>query len=98
MLSSVRAQLTPYLMSAARAWIRYSPTNKGKRWLWDRFYWRSRVFACKTRFGMHFTGDTRDLIQRYIYYFGVWEPNATRWLCSKLKPGDCFIDVGANVG
>jgi FkbM family methyltransferase len=28
----------------------------------------------------------------------VWEPNLTEWIQSRLKPGDCFIDVGANVG
>jgi hypothetical protein len=34
----------------------------------------------------------------YIYYFGVWEPNITRWIVRRLASGDMFIDVGANVG
>jgi len=31
-------------------------------------------------------------------YFGVWEPNLTRFLERRLKPGDLVIDVGANIG
>ncbi|MEV0141956.1 FkbM family methyltransferase [Streptomyces globisporus] len=42
--------------------------------------------------------DTRDLIQRYIYTFGVWEPPLTKWLQRTLQPGDTFVDVGANIG
>ena len=39
-----------------------------------------------------------DLIQSYIYYFGIWEPNLTHYIRRTLCPGDYFIDVGANVG
>ncbi|WP_031519800.1 FkbM family methyltransferase [Streptomyces sp. NRRL F-5123] len=51
-----------------------------------------------TTFGARFAVDTQDLIQRYIYLFGVWEPRMTRWLQRRLKPGDTFVDVGANIG
>ncbi|MFF0744296.1 FkbM family methyltransferase [Streptomyces sp. NPDC004111] len=50
------------------------------------------------RFGARFAVDTRDLIQRFISLFGVWEPHMTRWLQGRLKEGDVLIDVGANVG
>lgn len=33
-----------------------------------------------------------------LYYFGLWEPNLTAWIASRLKNGDVFVDVGANVG
>lgn len=36
--------------------------------------------------------------RRFIYYFGVWEPNLTALIERRLRAGDCFIDVGANVG
>ncbi len=39
-----------------------------------------------------------DLIQMYIYMFGVWEPDQTAYVEDTLKEGDTFIDVGANVG
>ncbi|MFJ9865194.1 FkbM family methyltransferase [Streptomyces sp. NPDC101165] len=38
------------------------------------------------------------MIQRYLYLFGVWEPHLTRWMQGRLRPGDTFVDVGANVG
>lgn len=42
--------------------------------------------------------DTQDLIQRYLYLFGAWEPHLTGWLRRRLRPGDGFVDVGANIG
>lgn len=39
-----------------------------------------------------------DLIQMYIGLFGVWEPDLTAFIRSRLRPGDVFIDVGANIG
>ena len=52
----------------------------------------------ETLWGARFAVDTQDLIQRYLYLFGVWEPHMTRWLRGRLAPGDCFVDVGANIG
>jgi hypothetical protein len=42
--------------------------------------------------------DASDIVASYIAYFGVWEPNLTSWLEGRLRPGDVFVDVGANVG
>lgn len=39
-----------------------------------------------------------DLIQMYLALFGVWEPDITAFIESRLKQGDAFVDVGANVG
>ncbi|MCC3769391.1 FkbM family methyltransferase [Streptomyces sp. UNOC14_S4] len=57
-----------------------------------------RRHVIRTRSGDRFIVDTIDLIQRYLYLFGVWEPHMTRWLQRRLRPGDTFVDVGANVG
>ncbi|MFC7263063.1 FkbM family methyltransferase [Streptomyces lutosisoli] len=54
--------------------------------------------TARTRFGAVFTVDTHDLIQRYLYLFGVWEPHLTHWMQGRLRPGDTFVDVGANIG
>jgi FkbM family methyltransferase len=86
------------LTPAARAWIRYSPVAAGKPWLWETFHWRPRAFKCRTRFGDRITGNTEDLIQRHLYYFGTWEPNISGWISATLRPGDCFVDIGANIG
>jgi FkbM family methyltransferase len=46
------------------------------------------------------TGKSTDLIQGFIYYFGVWEPNLSAFICSRLNgcSNRTFVDVGANVG
>jgi len=51
-----------------------------------------------TCFGATLECNTRDVIQRYIYLFGIWEPNITEWIARRLQPGDVFIDIGANIG
>lgn len=57
-----------------------------------------REFESTTRFGFRVTGTTLDLIQRYLYIFGVWEPDATAALLPYLREGSTVIDVGANIG
>ncbi|WP_314171491.1 FkbM family methyltransferase [Streptomyces winkii] len=86
-----------------RGYVRYAPGSLGKSALARRYLnpqlrdhpqWR----VVRTRFAGRILVDTQDLIQRYLYIFGVWEPHLTQWLRQQLKPGDVFVDVGANVG
>jgi FkbM family methyltransferase len=89
--------------SLIRGYIRFAPFRAGKRWLWSRvmdpyFIWNSHPFVAETVFGMRIKGDAKDIIQQYVYYFGIWEPHITSWIRSCLQPGDSFIDVGANIG
>ncbi len=86
-----------------RFYVRYFPFSFGKRALWARvidpyFAWKSHPFAASTLFGMKMKGDAEEIIQQYIYYFGVWEPQITAWVSRRLAPGDTFVDVGANIG
>jgi FkbM family methyltransferase len=95
----IKRTLNPLL----RSYCRYAPWNFGKNFLWHHviepfFAWTSQPFVARTVFGAPIEGNTRDLIQKYIYYFGAWEPNLTQWVQGRLKPGDTFIDVGANIG
>src|SRR5260370_7744802 len=40
--------------------------------------------------------DPTDVIQRFVHYWGVWAPNES-WIVERLlRPGDTFIDAGAN--
>jgi FkbM family methyltransferase len=39
-----------------------------------------------------------DLIGWYVWLFGEWEPDVTRFVSSRLSDGDVFVDVGANIG
>src|ERR1019366_3290126 len=74
----------------------------GKRTVWDllspHLWWLERFVQAETVFGCTLYVDTRETGGRYIYYFGIWEPNLTRWIQERLSPDDTFIDVGANIG
>lgn len=39
-----------------------------------------------------------DWIQQQIYFLGDYEKNEIDYLCNVLREGDCFIDVGGNIG
>jgi len=52
----------------------------------------------RSYFGATFDCDLHDLIQRMIFYFGVWEPDISRVIEDTLRPGDVFVDAGANIG
>ncbi len=91
------------LVSLGRWYVRHAPGSLGKaplaaRYLNPRLREHPRRVVTRTRSGARFAVDTRDLIQRYLYLFGVWEPHLTAWLRRRLRPGDTFVDVGANVG
>jgi FkbM family methyltransferase len=47
--------------------------------------------------GTHFLVDLHDRIQRQMWC-GCYEPHVTQCLEAVLRPGDTFLDVGANIG
>ncbi|MFD9069958.1 FkbM family methyltransferase [Streptomyces lasiicapitis] len=88
----------------ARAYVRRAPgpaLGKGalvSRYLNPRLREHPRRRVVDSVFGARFAVDTRDLIQRYIYMYGAWEPHMMSWLATRLGAGDVLVDVGANVG
>ncbi|MBW8091877.1 MULTISPECIES: FkbM family methyltransferase [Streptomyces] len=101
--SPVIRRLDQAALDLGREYVRHAPWSAGKRTLVERHLnaaLRDRPLhrMARTRFGATFAVDTQDLIQRYLYLFGVWEPHMTRWLQRRLQPGDVFVDVGANIG
>src|SRR4029434_10325351 len=48
--------------------------------------------------GDNFLCHPPDIIQMYLWLFGILEPDLTHFMRARLKPGDGFIDVGANIG
>ena len=84
-----------------RVYFRLGP-RAGKATIWRylaaHMWWAERVQIAKTNFGATMVVNAADIVGRYITYFGIWEPSMTAWLRATLKPGDTFVDVGANVG
>jgi len=97
---SFKERMGHALTPAARFWIRYAPVRMFKRFLWKRFCWRGRTFCARTKFGFALAGQSADYVSQHVYYFGMWEPNITHWVLSRLGNGRgrVFVDVGANVG
>lgn len=88
-------------MPLVRALVRYGPSPL-RTAIWDHIG-RTRLVGLPHRFTVgteygRFTGDASDLLSRYVYYFGQWEPEVTRLIKQRLGLGDTFVDVGANLG
>ena len=54
--------------------------------------------AVQTRHGFAMNLDLAQFVDRTIYCTGEWEPLETALIADILKPGDVFVDVGANIG
>ena len=96
-------RISELLVTLGRGYVRNAPGSLFKgplvaRYLNPYLRYHPRQRVVNARFDARFAVDSRDLIQRYLYLFGEWEPNMTRWLQSRLRHGDVLVDVGANVG
>jgi FkbM family methyltransferase len=60
--------------------------------------WRPLIIDHTTEDGIHLRSQLPDFIQNYVYLFGTWEPDLVAFMRRRLRPGDTFIDVGANIG
>lgn len=99
----LKARIGTALAPAARGYVRHVPGRVGKaavarRVLEPALRGAPRRFEAATVDGLVLGGSTQDMIQRYVYVFGVWEPNLTAWLRTRPLLGRTFVDVGANVG
>ena len=62
-------------------------------------YFGDHTALVATRWGAKILVDTRDAaISPWIALDGLWETHVTEWLQRTLRPGQVFVDVGANVG
>ena len=74
----------------------------------ERYFWLNRIAFARLLPEQRFWVDVPDcgwmwldkvdVVNLFLYYFGGWEPAITRIVRQSLKPGDSFLDVGANVG
>jgi FkbM family methyltransferase len=91
------------LIPLARAGIRYPVRRAWSVALWWHVVgpyvaWHAHDFVVRPTFAARMAGNTREVLQQHVYYFGEWEPDLTAWVRETLSAGDGFIDVGANVG
>jgi FkbM family methyltransferase len=98
-----KAVLARRIAPWTRHFLGLIPSGRARELVWERvidprIYWREFDFASRTYFNAKVVGNTADIIQRTICYFGVWEPNLTAWIADRLNPGDLFLDIGANIG
>lgn len=54
--------------------------------------------TARTFFGCEIQCDVRDLLQKRVYFFKIWEPQLTSLMLERVHPGNVVVDVGANVG
>ncbi len=87
--------------TALRTALRRTPTavpSRAVRRLDQDLIHYPATAVAQTRHGSRFLVHTSDIIQRYLYMFGTWEPHLSAWIRRRLKTGDTFVDVGANIG
>lgn len=67
-----------------------------QRWILHRPF----LVADLESVGLVFKVKTEDVIGRHIYKYHAHEPDISNWLVENVnaRPGDVFIDIGANIG
>ena len=90
-------------VGVAERWVRallvVLPVNVMAVLLWIRAaLWAPLAVDGTTEDGIRVRCRLPDVIQMYIYLFGTWEPDLAAFLRRRLRPGDTFVDVGANIG
>ncbi|MFC1498906.1 FkbM family methyltransferase [Verrucomicrobiota bacterium] len=79
-------------------WYGALPYHTGKWRISNLFNFSDKTETVTVRRqGFTWELNLRDIIQRRIF-FNVYEVNEIRLLRGLLKPGDVFLDVGANIG
>jgi FkbM family methyltransferase len=58
----------------------------------------SPIKDCRTVFGAIVRCNARDFVQRRIRFFEIFEHNLTYYTMERLREGDVYLDIGANIG
>ena len=94
----LKRALKRFVVPATRWYVRKAPWKVGKVRVLERLGRPDWPFVVRTSGGFWLRGNTTDFVQSTVFFFGEWEPNITAWIRRTLRPGDVFVDVGANVG
>lgn len=97
--------LSRFALASASCYLRRSPVPYGRWRLIKQFLPSLRKTGkdlgervVRTRFGFRYKADLGDWLGQYVYLTGVYEPPTARVIAELLRPGDSFVDVGANSG
>jgi FkbM family methyltransferase len=87
----------------ARWYFSHFPLERGKWRLWVRFlrfpgYREIPSGVRRLKYGIRMHLDPENFIELFTYYWSCWEPNETWVVRRLLRPGDVFVDIGANIG
>jgi len=94
--------MTNLSLAIASQYLRHSPFETAKWRIAD--FLRKKLAAnpvhsiIKVAGGTLMELDTSDFLQRELYVFRDFEPAISREIKKRLKAGDTFLDIGANVG
>ena len=99
---TIRQLFTLAAMPVLQAIVRNTPPGRLRLLAWRLGHSPlvSSVDFVTNANGFVVAGNTNDLIQGYLYWFGVWEPNLTDFILRRMgeAPHRVFVDVGANIG
>jgi FkbM family methyltransferase len=62
------------------------------------FGYMSPIKDCRTVFDATVRCNARDFVQRRIRFFEIFEHNLTYYTIGRLREGDIYVDIGANIG
>jgi FkbM family methyltransferase len=99
--SAVEKLSARFWRGVVRGYVRWSPLRRGK---WRVMEALSPLYAASEPQIRRLPGgatiqlDLGEHVQRWIYFFGVYEKETVDWFRSNLRPGMVVLDIGANVG
>ena len=97
-MAAVTAELWRGLV---RAYVRGFPLSKGKSHVMETLaplYATEREQITELPGGAKMSLDLREHVQRWIYFFGVYEYQMVDWVRAFVRPGMTFLDIGSHVG
>ena len=80
--------------------IKWAPLGRAALWRrYDRILRNvGPIFVGHTYFGAELECSIQDLIQRMIFYFGVWEPTLSRVIETRLRKGQGSVKRFVSAG
>ena len=98
-----KAALSRVSAQVARLSLKLIPLLALRRLAWRKIIrpyiaWRPLEFKAKSKYGATLNLSLSDMVQRYIFFFGCWEPETSNYIANSLSSDDIFVDIGANIG